>query len=84
MAFPEHPGEPSRRSGPEVTLIMLAGAALVLAVAASSLWLVGAAIVPAAALVLREQSPDGAARSTAATLAAGLSLILLGLGIAHA
>ncbi len=63
---------------------MLAVGALLLAVATNSIWLTGAAIVPVAAYVLREQSPDGASRTTAATLAAGLSLILLGLGIAHA
>ncbi|AGL14565.1 hypothetical protein [Actinoplanes sp. N902-109] len=64
-------------------LVMIAIALLVLAVVTASLWLVGAAIVPVAAFVLREQSPERAATSTATTLAAAVSLILLGLGIAH-
>jgi len=37
-----------------------------------------------AAYVLREQSPELATKSTAAILAAAVSLILLGLGVAHA
>ncbi|MFI5935615.1 hypothetical protein [Actinoplanes sp. NPDC051494] len=71
-----------RRTG--AILVLTALVALLLAVSTNSLWLVGAAIVPVAAYVLREQSPELAAKSTAATLAAAISLILLGLGIAHA
>ncbi|BCJ52249.1 hypothetical protein Asp14428_37240 [Actinoplanes sp. NBRC 14428] len=64
-------------------LIVTALAALLLAVTMNSLWLVGASVIPVAAYVLREQSPELAATSTAAILAAAASLILIGLGVAH-
>ena len=64
-------------------LLVAAIAALLVAVSTNSLWLVGASVVPGAAYVLREQSPERAARATAAILAAAVSLILIGLGVAH-
>jgi hypothetical protein len=79
----EHRDE--RPNPPRTRMILIAAAmlAFLLAVTMNSLWLVAAAVVPVAAYVLREQSPELAARSTAAILAAALSLILLGLGVAH-
>ncbi|WP_067496124.1 hypothetical protein [Actinoplanes sp. TFC3] len=65
-------------------LVMAALGVIMLAVLTNSLWLVGAAIAPIAVYVLREQSPDRVAASTATTLAAAISLILLGLSVAHA
>ena len=58
-------------------------AALLLAVTANTLWLVAAAVVPVAALMLQESTPEQFTASTAATLAAAVGLILLGLGVAH-
>lgn len=81
----EQPGRSRRDSAAaSPALLTIALVAVLLAVATGNLWLVGAALVPMAAFVLREQSPELAARSTAAALAAALSLILLGLGIVHA
>ncbi|GAA2490012.1 hypothetical protein [Winogradskya humida] len=74
----------AKRTRTGAILVMASLVAVLLAIFTSNLWLVGAAIVPVAAFVLREQSPELAAKSTATTLAAAVSLILLGLGIAHA
>jgi hypothetical protein len=76
------PPKDQAKTGP--LLVTVALAAVLIAVTTGSLLFVGAALVPVAAFLLREQSPELASRATAATLAAGLSLILLGLGIAHA
>jgi hypothetical protein len=84
MYASEHRAERPERVRTGAILVMAALVALVLAVLTNNLWFVGAAIVPVAAFVLREQSPERAATSTATTLAAAVSLILLGLGVAHA
>ncbi len=74
--------EPQRHRA-RAFLVMAVMAALLLAVTVNVLWLVAAAVLPVAALVLQEGSPERSATSTAATLAAAVGLILIGLGVAH-